>query len=157
MHVRSVGRYDTRVRPVHDHKSPIDVSIEISLYQIIEVVSLLRRFSVVPMLRKLCGNRKVLGQGTLNKKEDLIRSGRALAEHQAERQIAMKMSDWIQKLDAFLQFNEYDILQNAGSVSHKVAEATAIGEYEKFRVIQDKNFESDFDKAVKKISRQPKK
>jgi hypothetical protein len=79
------------------------------------------------------------------------------AEHQAERQIAMKMSDWIRKLDAFLQFNEYDILQNAGSVSHKVAEATAIEEYEKFRVIQDKNFESDFDKVVKKISRPPKK
>jgi hypothetical protein len=79
------------------------------------------------------------------------------AEHQAERQIVMKMNDWIQKLDAFLQFNEYDILQNAGAVSHKVAEATAIREYEKFRVIQDKNFESDFDKVVKKISRPPKK
>lgn len=73
------------------------------------------------------------------------------AENQAARHIPMKMSDWIQRLDAFLQFNEYDILQDAGKVSHAVAVRLAQGEYEKFRVIQDQNFESDFDKIVKKI------
>lgn len=82
------------------------------------------------------------------------------AELQAAKQILMKMSDWIQKLDAFLTFNEYDILKDAGTVSHDVAIKLAEKEYEKFRIVQDKNFESDFDKEVKKIankSNEPKK
>lgn len=74
------------------------------------------------------------------------------AELQAARQIPMKMADWIQKLDAFLQFNEYEILKDAGKVKHDVAVRLAEKEYEKFRIVQDKNFESDFDKEVKKIS-----
>ena len=73
------------------------------------------------------------------------------AENQAARHIAMKMADWIEKLDAFLQFNDYEILQNAGKVSNSVAKALAHKQYEKFRVIQDNNFESDFDKSIKKI------
>lgn len=76
------------------------------------------------------------------------------AENQANRQIAMKMSDWVQKLDAFLQFNEYRILNDAGGISHKVAKILAETEYEKFRVIQDESFESDFDKElIKKVGR----
>lgn len=74
------------------------------------------------------------------------------AELQAARQIPMKMADWIQKLDAFLKFNEYEILQDAGKVRHDVAIRLAEKEYEKFRVVQDKNFESDFDKEVKRIT-----
>jgi len=73
------------------------------------------------------------------------------AELQASRQIPMKMSDWISRLDAFLQFNEYQILKDAGKVSHEVAIKLAEKEYDKFRVIQDQNFESDFDKEIKKI------
>jgi hypothetical protein len=73
------------------------------------------------------------------------------AENQAARQIPMKMADWIQKLDAFLQFNEYEILQDAGRVSHAVAKALAQQEYEKFRVVQDRNFESDFDRCAKNL------
>lgn len=74
------------------------------------------------------------------------------AENQAARQIAMKMADWVLKMDAFLQFNEYKILKDAGKVSHEVAKKLAEKEYEKYRVIQDKSFESDFDKEVKKIT-----
>lgn len=73
------------------------------------------------------------------------------AENQAARQKAMKMSDWIEKLDAFLKFNDYEVLQNAGKVSAEVAKSLAEKEYEKFRVIQDKKYESDFDKEVKKL------
>jgi hypothetical protein len=73
------------------------------------------------------------------------------AELQASRQIPMKMGDWISRLDAFLQFNEYQILKDAGKVSHEVAIKLAEKEYDKFRVIQDQNFESDFDKEIKKI------
>lgn len=79
------------------------------------------------------------------------------AELQAERQIPMKMADWVTRLDAFLQFNEYNILKDAGKVSHDVAMKLAEKEYSKFRVIQDRNFESDFDKEVKKITNKPKK
>lgn len=53
------------------------------------------------------------------------------AELKASKKIAMKMSDWIEKLDAFLQFNDYEILQNAGKVKHSVAEKLANDEYEK--------------------------
>jgi len=73
------------------------------------------------------------------------------AENQAARQIPMKMADWITKLDAFLQFNEYQILKDAGKVSHEVAGKLAEKEYEKFRVVQDTHFESDFDKEIKKV------
>jgi hypothetical protein len=79
------------------------------------------------------------------------------AENQAARQIPMKMADWVQKIDAFLQFNEYKILKDAGKVSHEVAKKLAEKEYEKYRVIQDRNFESDFDKEVKKITPPKKK
>jgi hypothetical protein len=79
------------------------------------------------------------------------------AELQASRQIPMKMADWVSRLDAFLQFNEYQILKDAGKVSHDVAMRLAEKEYEKFRVIQDQQFESDFDRAVKKLaSKEPK-
>lgn len=79
------------------------------------------------------------------------------AENQAARQIPMKMTDWIQKLDAFLQFNEYQILKDAGKVRHDVAMKLAEKEYEKFRIIQDRNFESDFDKEVKKLKSKEEK
>lgn len=73
------------------------------------------------------------------------------AEMQAEKGIVMTMKDWVKKLDSFLQFNEIEILQNAGKISHKKAENLAISEYEKYRSIQDKSYESDFDKEIKKI------
>lgn len=73
------------------------------------------------------------------------------AENQAARQISMKMRDWIEKLDAFLQFNEYNILKNSGKVSHEVAIKLAEKEYEKFRAVQDLNYESDFDREVKRL------
>lgn len=73
------------------------------------------------------------------------------AENQASRQIPMKMSDWVGKLDAFLEFNEYEILTDAGKVSHEVAKALASEEFAKFRVLQDAGYENDFEKEVKKL------
>ena len=70
------------------------------------------------------------------------------AEDQAERHIPMTMEDWKGKLDVFLQFNERDVLDNPGKVSHKVAEGFALSEFEKYRITQDKLFESDFDKFM---------
>ena len=70
------------------------------------------------------------------------------AEDQAERHIPMTMEDWKGKLDVFLQFNDRDVLDNPGKVSHKVAESFALSEFEKYRITQDKVFESDFDKFM---------
>lgn len=70
----------------------------------------------------------------LNAQDELVVSNKLAA-----KQIPMKMTDWIQKLDAFLIFNEYDILQDAGKVRHDVAIWLAKKKYERFRIAQDKN------------------
>jgi len=72
------------------------------------------------------------------------------AEDQAEQGIVMTMKDWVSKLNAFLQFNQKDILQNAGKVSAAIAKVFAEKEYERYKPIQDRLFESDFDKLIKK-------
>ena len=74
------------------------------------------------------------------------------AELQATRQAPMKMHDWVQKLDGFLKFNEYEVLEDAGRVSHDVAASLAVKEYEKFRVTQDREYIGDFEKEVKRIT-----
>jgi len=70
------------------------------------------------------------------------------AENQAERQIPMSMGEWAQKLDAFLQFNDYQVLKDAGRISHEIALQLAVKEYGKFREQQDADFESDFDQSL---------
>lgn len=75
------------------------------------------------------------------------------AELQAERNIPMKMTEWIDVLDGFLKINRYELLQNAGTISHEQAIKKATTEYEKFRVTQDHKFISDFDKISKKVKK----
>lgn len=72
------------------------------------------------------------------------------AEDQAARGIPMTMKDWAGKLNAFLQFNEREVLANPGKVSQEVAKAFAESEFEKYRIVQDRLFESDFDRHLKK-------
>lgn len=78
------------------------------------------------------------------------------AENQAARQIPMAMKDWVEKLDAFLKFNDYEILKDAGKVSAEIAKKLAESQYEEFRVLQDREFESDFDRSVKQYLGKPK-
>ena len=73
------------------------------------------------------------------------------AELQAVRNKPMYMKDWIEKLNAFLKFSEYEILTNAGLISHEVAKALAMKEYEVFKKEQDRKYVSDFDRSVKKL------
>ncbi len=73
------------------------------------------------------------------------------AEDQAERGIPMTMEDWADKLNAFLRFNEREILDHPGKVTQEIAKAFAESEYEKYRVVQDRLFESDFDRHIKKL------
>ena len=75
------------------------------------------------------------------------------AELQAERNIPMKMNEWVEALDSFLKINRYDLLNNPGKISHDMAIQKAESEYSKFRKIQDQKFISDFDKEVKKIKK----
>jgi hypothetical protein len=79
------------------------------------------------------------------------------AESQAERTIPMTMVDWAKKLDAFLQFNERDLLDHPGKVTAEIAKAFAESEFEKYRIVQDRIFESDFDRAIKQLPKEGKK
>ena len=70
------------------------------------------------------------------------------ASRQARRHIPMTMNDWKTKLDAFLEFNDAEILQNKGKVTAAIAKQFAESEFEKYRVIQDSLYQSDFDKLI---------
>jgi hypothetical protein len=72
------------------------------------------------------------------------------AEDQAERCLPMTMNDWLQKLNVFLKFNERELLENPGKVTAEIAKAFAESEFEKYRIVQDSLFESDFDRHIKK-------
>ena len=98
----------------------------------------------------------LIAKNYLNKKEidelnRIVSMYLDYAENQAARQIPMKMKEWVEKLNAFLQFNDYSVLKNAGSISAEIAKQLATEQYEKFRVKQDSEFESDFDKEIKRI------
>jgi len=94
------------------------------------------------------------------KREELESLGRIvsayldLAEDRAKRKIPMTMEDWAKRLDAFLEFDEREILESAGEISAEIAKDHAESEFEKYRVIQDRLFESDFDKEVQKLERE---
>ncbi len=74
------------------------------------------------------------------------------AENLIKRGIVLKMKDWAERLDLFLQFNEYELKNDAGKVSHEIATQLAETQYSKFRVNQDKEFKSDFDKLLEDVS-----
>lgn len=80
-----------------------------------------------------------------------------MAEMQAARRIPMTMTDWEKRLSGFLNLWDREILQDAGKVSAEIAKAHAESEFEKYRIIQDRLFESDFDKQVKSLEKQYKK
>jgi len=70
------------------------------------------------------------------------------AEYQTRRHIPMTMEDWKKKLDVFLKFNEEEILNDAGRVTHEIAKSFAESEFEKYRIIQDQLYESDYDRFL---------
>ncbi len=76
-----------------------------------------------------------------------------LAEDRARRKIPMTMEDWAKRLDAFLEFDERDILRDSGNVTARIAKTTAESEFEKYRIVQDRLFESDFDRMIKELEK----
>ncbi|MDR3478588.1 MAG: virulence RhuM family protein [Gammaproteobacteria bacterium] len=104
----------------------------------------------------------VIAKNYLNEKEldhlnRIVTMYLDFAEMQADRGIMMYMKDWVSKLDAFLKFNEREILTDSGKISQEVAHALAMKEYEIYKKEQDKLYESDFDREVKKILNKSKK
>ncbi len=93
-----------------------------------------------------------LNEQELTALNNLVEQYLVFAEGQALRRIPMDMKNWIKKLNGFLTLNDRDILNHAGKISHQMAIELAEKEYEKFSVVHDKNFESDFDRAVKKLT-----
>ena len=93
-------------------------------------------------------------------KEELESLGRIVsafldfAEDFAKRRIPMTMEDWATKLDSYLQLTGREVLQNAGSVSRKDAIRHAESEFEKYRIVQDRLYESDFDKLVEETEKE---
>jgi hypothetical protein len=73
-----------------------------------------------------------------------------VAEDRADRQLIMTMADWKKELERFLGYYRYDILENAGTVSAEEAKEKAYAEYDKFRIVQDREYISDFDQEIKK-------
>ena len=78
----------------------------------------------------------------------MFRPSLDLAEDRAKRQMPMTMEDWAKQLDRFLELTDRGILQNAGRISAETAKLHALTEFETFRVTQDRQFESDFDRVV---------
>ena len=93
-------------------------------------------------------------------KEELESLGRIvnayidLAEDRAQRKIPMTMEDWSKRLDIFLEAFDRQILQDSGRVSAEIAKTHAESEFEKYRVVQDRLFESDFDRETKRLEQQ---
>ena len=95
-----------------------------------------------------------LTSGELESLGRIVNAYLELAENRAKRQIPMTMQDWAEQLDLVLQADGSEILQNAGKISAEIAKQRAETEFEKYRIIQDRLFESDFDRYMLKLTRQ---
>ena len=90
-----------------------------------------------------------LSDGELAQLQRLVSAYLDLAESMAERNIPMTMQDWETRLNRFIEAADREVLQDAGKVSKEIAHTHALSEFEKYRVVQDRLYESDFDKAIK--------
>ena len=90
-----------------------------------------------------------LNEDEMRSLESIVSAYLDLAENRARRHVPMTMDDWASYLDRILQADDRELLTNAGSISAEIAQERALSEFEKYRVIQDTLFESDFDKQMK--------
>lgn len=92
-----------------------------------------------------------LNEQEMNYLERIVSLYLDFAELQAERRIPMSMQDWAKRLDGFLEFNGNEILTKAGKVSHEQAKLHAETEFEKYRIVQDRIYMSDFDRIIQEL------
>ncbi|TVQ80538.1 MAG: cell filamentation protein Fic [Flavobacteriales bacterium] len=90
-----------------------------------------------------------LSENEMQQLQRLVSAYLDIAEDMAIRQIPMTMEDWESRLNKFIEATDREILQNAGKVTAEISKAHAESEFEKYRIVQDRLFESDFDKIVK--------
>ena len=95
---------------------------------------------------------KILSVDEMQELNEIVTMYLDYATRQARRHIPMTMEDWASKLDAFLQFNDAEVLQDKGKVTAAVAKAFAESEFEKYRVIQDRLYQSDFDRLMEAVN-----
>jgi hypothetical protein len=93
-----------------------------------------------------------LSENEMQQLQRLVSAYLDIAEDMALRQIPMTMEDWETRLNKFIAATDREILQNSGKVTAEIAKAHAESEFEKYRIIQDQLFESDFDREIKKLS-----
>ena len=98
-----------------------------------------------------------LSEQEMKSLERIVSAYLDLAEDRAERHIPMTMEDWSKRLDLFLMADDREILNDAGKITAKIAKAKAETEFEKYRIIQDKLFVSDFDKYLLELEEHEKK
>ncbi len=103
------------------------------------------------IVRDIIVSKNYLKENEINSLNRIVSMFLDYAENLVERKVTMSMQDWNTALDDFLQFNRYDVLKDAGSIKKKVADSIAKKEFSKFRVTQDQNFQSDFDKITLEI------
>ena len=92
-----------------------------------------------------------LAQDELESLARIVNAYLDLAEDRARRKIPMTMEDWARRLDLFLEFSEREILQDKGKITTEIAKVHAESEFEKYRIVQDRLFESDFDRIINQI------
>lgn len=97
-----------------------------------------------------------LTEDELKSLERIVSAFLDLAENRAERHMPMTMEDWSERIDKYLLADDLDVLRDAGKITHKIAEDKALSEFEKYRVIQDKEFKSDFDEFLLEIEKKNK-
>ncbi len=88
-------------------------------------------------------------QNEMQQLQRLVSAYLDIAEDMAIRQIPMTMEDWESRLNKFIAATDREILQNAGKVTEEIAKTHPESEFEKYRIIQDRLYESDFDKVIK--------
>lgn len=98
-----------------------------------------------------------LSEKEMRSLERIVSAYLDLAEDRAERHIPMTMEDWAKRLDLFLMADDREVLQDAGKITAEIAKAKAETEFEKYRVVQDRLFMSDFDKYMLELEENAKK
>ena len=96
-----------------------------------------------------------LNKEELNELGLIVNAYLDLAESRAKRNIPMTMEDWATRLDMFLEFDEREILNDSGKITAEIAKAHAKSEFEKYRIVQDRLFSSDFDKLLEQDKKKP--
>ena len=90
----------------------------------------------------------IFADGELEDLERIVNAFLDLAEGRAKRNIPMTMEDWANRIDKYLLADDRDILKDAGKISHEIAEEKALTEFQKYRIKQDRFYQSDFDKLL---------